>query len=219
MAAGSLASGWVLAFASFSFSILTILYLKQYMEPSLASVSFYQGGVLVEPPPGYDFYLLGYSLGFMSPAYAAVSLYLLWGGRRTLTYALYYYGRLYLLKVMLGVLLYSAGYVAAVALYLVSAVGDLRGSLMIAGSFAADIAFFTIILSTIAVRTDALPVVIIALVMARFFSIPQESAWFASLPLAAAYTAAGARGAPELLAVAAAYYAVAILAYWRWVRE
>ena len=218
MAAGSLASGWVLAFVSFSFSILTILYMGQYMKPSLASIAFYQGGRLVEFPPSYDFYLLGYSLGFMSPAYAAVSIYLLWGSRRTLTYTLYYYSRLHLLRVVSGVLLYSAGYIVAVALYLVSSMGDLRGPLMIAGSFAADIVFSTIILTTIAIRTDAYPIVILALVIARFFSIPQESAWFSSLPLAAAYMAAGALGASELLAATAAYYTVALLVYWRWVR-
>jgi len=214
-------SGKTLALFSTFMALITILFFRQYAYPLLVDVYYNIGpaGIVGSPVPSDAVVNLGYSLGFLSPVYAALLLVLLWGNRQTGIYAFYYYKRLYLIKIVFYSLLYSLGFIALVLLYMISAIGDVWSSLIIVGSFIADIVFILVIYSTLNIRINYFLSLSIVFMLARFFSIPQKSLWFSSLPLAASYTVMGQVGSSSLVSIILLYYLVAFVIYWRGAKE
>lgn len=214
-------SGKALAFFSVVMALITVLFFRQYAYPLLADVYYNIGpSGYVGSPVGIDALVnLGYSLGFLSPVYAALLTVLLWGNRQTGIYAFYYYKKLYLLKIILYDLLYLTGFIVLVLLYMISAIGDVQGSFVIVGSFVADLVSILIIYSTLNIRIDYFLSLSIVFMLARFFSPPQKSLWFSSLPLAASYRVMGQVGSSSLVSVILLYYLVAFMIYWRGARE
>ena len=214
-------SGKTLALFSTVMALITLLFFRQYAYPLLADVYYNiePAEIVGSPVPSDAVINLGYSLGFLSPVYAALLLVLHWGNRQTGVYAFYYYKRLYLLKIIMYSLLYSSGFIALVLLYMISAIGDVWSSFIIVGSFIADMVFILVIYSTLNIRVNYFLSLSIVFMLARFFSAPQKSLWFSSLPLAASYNVMGQVGSPSLVSIILLYYLVAFIVYWRGAKE
>ena len=112
-----------------------------------------------------------------------------------------------------------SGVIALSLFYLVSAIGDVGGSLILVGSFLLDIVFFLIVYSTVIMRTNNFLLVAVVFMLIRFFSVPQRELWFMSLPMAASHLVVGKLFLEDFSIAVLLYYFVALMVYRRGVRE
>jgi len=106
-----------------------------------------------------------------------------------------------------------------VFLYLLSTLGDIWNAILLVALLLVDMVFFTVIFTALNVRLDYYVVIVLLLVLFRFFAVPVKELWFTSLPLAGAYHVIGIVDLLDTVALVVVYIVLALIIYWRVVKE